>query len=61
MSKKPHNETEDAFLRRVDRTFRKKVKDGGPTYDELARAISIKLRRKSAVHVAIGFLSAITE
>ena len=53
MSKRRKNETDDQFIRRIDRTFRKKIKDGGPTYAEVQRAISIKLRRKGNAKVLV--------
>lgn len=40
-------ESEAQFLHRIDRTVKKKVRDGGPTRAELLRAINIKLRRKA--------------
>lgn len=45
MTKK--RETEKQFLRRVDRTAHKAVKDGGPTYAELQKAISLKLKART--------------
>jgi len=45
-------ETEAQFLRRIDRTFRKTRKAGGPTTDELVRAIQIRLTAKAAEQTA---------
>lgn len=36
-------ETDAQFLRRVERTVNKAVKDGGPTKDDLVRAIRLRL------------------
>ena len=45
--KRPRSkETEKQFLRRIDRTLHRKVKDGGPTGDELVRAIHLRLARR---------------
>lgn len=47
-------ETESQFLRRIDRTGHKLVKDGGPTRAELLRAIDIKIRRNKEAEAVRG-------
>jgi hypothetical protein len=42
---KRRKETDAQLIRRIDRTLGRTVKNGGPTSADLARAISIKLRR----------------
>lgn len=36
-------ETDAQFIKRIDRTQHRLVKDGGPTREEIVRAIHIKL------------------